>query len=528
MMIGREIAGRFRVVAKLGEGGMGAVFRAEQISLKRTVALKLLRPSLASSSQLIRRFNAEAQAVAQLNHPNTVGIYDFGEHEGMLFIAMELIEGVSLRDVVAREAPLPPVRALMIAQQLAASLADAHAHGIVHRDLKPDNVMLQQRGKTIDVVRVLDFGIAKLRDDAQGGMTRAGDVMGTPQYIAPEQAKGEAIDGRTDIYALGCMLYEMLTGRLPFEGTSVMALLAAHMTKPVEPPAQRRPDLAIPPALDALVVAMMAKDPAARPPTMEVLGDHLAQILATLPSAPWQTTAHGSIASPVAVATRSRAPLMAILGVLALGCIGAGIYVATRSSKSTPASDPVVEHGPPDPIARVEPDAVARPADPGPGSAVVPDPGPGSAALDPDPVPDPPVAFDPATQSPNLPEGARLIAPAGYTQTRDATTDKLVDTARNILIALQPVNDHGDMATLAPAVAAQYSFTLDHVGTVTSAGKPRDAAWFTGQTNGVAMKMMMILYDGPTYRIACVGIEPVAIWNEQAALQFFADNVAMP
>ncbi|MDX2093215.1 MAG: protein kinase [Kofleriaceae bacterium] len=286
-LVGREIAGRYRVLAKLGEGGMGAVYRAEQISLKRTVAVKLLRPEVASSQLLLRRFNAEAEAVAKLSHPNTVNIYDFGQDtDGTLFIAMEYIEGKSLRHVVQREAPLPLRRALMIAQQIAASLVDAHAQSIVHRDLKPDNVMLQERGRQRDVVRVLDFGIAKLRDENRQtamAMTQAGDMLGTPQYMAPEQIRAENIDGRTDVYALGCMLYEMITARLPYEAPTVMALLSKHLLENAPPPSQRRPDLSIPPAVDNLVMLAMAKDQDARPATMEQFGEQIDALLATLP-----------------------------------------------------------------------------------------------------------------------------------------------------------------------------------------------------------------------------------------------------
>src|SRR5690606_32609937 len=195
---------------------------------------------------VLRRFNVEAEAVAKLSHPNTVNIYDFGQDtDGSLFIAMEFIEGRSLREVLQKEGPFTPTRAIAIALQVAASLSDAHAHSIVHRDLKTDNVMLQDRGRQKDVVRVLDFGIAKLRDDnraTQQAMTQAGDMLGTPQYMAPEQIRGEAIDGRTDIYALGCMLYEMVTARLPVEAPTIMAMLSKHLIEPVVPPAQRRPD----------------------------------------------------------------------------------------------------------------------------------------------------------------------------------------------------------------------------------------------------------------------------------------------
>jgi predicted Ser/Thr protein kinase len=284
--IGREIAGRYRIQAKLGEGGMGAVFRAEQISLKRQVAIKLLRPVLSADPNLVRRFNAEAELAAKLNHPNTVNIYDFGQdRDGTLFIAMEYVEGKSLRHVLTGAGPLPPRRALAIAGQIAASLADAHALGIVHRDLKPDNVMLTERGKNKDVVRVLDFGIAKLRDDnrqTMQAMTQAGDLVGTPQYMSPEQVRGDRVDGRADVYALGALLFEMLTGRLLFEGNSVFVIISRHLNDTPDRPSQRRPDLGLAPALDELCLAALAKDPMARIPSMEVFGERLAEIAASL------------------------------------------------------------------------------------------------------------------------------------------------------------------------------------------------------------------------------------------------------
>ncbi len=318
-LIGREIAGRYRVLAKLGEGGMGAVYRAEQISLKRKVAIKVLRPELSRDPGIVRRFNHEAELVARLSHPNTVNIYDFGQDaDGSLFIAMEFLEGRSLRQLMTQDGPLPPWRALAITRQIATSLSDAHSHGIVHRDLKPDNVMLIDRGKERDIVRVLDFGIAKVNRQTVNVMTRAGDLVGTPQYMAPEQIKGEAVDGRTDIYALGAMLYEMLTGRLPFEGATVMAILSKHLLDPAEPPTVRRPDLGLPPALDGLVMSAMAKDPAHRPATMDQICEHVTalaaqlgggpasqQVPATVPSAAWSAqqgvvapTGHGGMGPP--------------------------------------------------------------------------------------------------------------------------------------------------------------------------------------------------------------------------------------
>jgi len=311
-LTGKEIAGRYRILTKLGEGGMGAVYRGEQISLRRAVAVKLLRPELSANQTLLRRFSAEAEAVAKLSHPNTVNVYDFGQDsDGSLFIAMEFIEGRSLRSAIAKEGPFPPARALHIAAQVAASLADAHVHRIVHRDLKPDNVMLQDRGRQRDIARVLDFGIAKLRDDTRGtqqAMTQAGDMLGTPQYMAPEQIKGEAIDGRTDVYALGCMIYEMVTARLPFEAPTIMAMLSKHLIEAPVPPSQRRPDLALPPAIDQLVLAAMAKEPARRPATMELYGEMIASALAAFPPLDPNRSQQVSVARPVVPVVTPAAP----------------------------------------------------------------------------------------------------------------------------------------------------------------------------------------------------------------------------
>ncbi len=302
-MAGREIAGRYRILEKIGEGGMGAVFRAEQMSLKRKVALKLLRPDLSTDPGLVRRFNAEAELAAKLNHPNTVTLFDFGQDEdGSLFIAMEFVEGQSLRGVMLESGALKPGRALAICQQVCSSLADAHSAGIVHRDLKPDNVMLTSRGTETDIVRVLDFGIAKLRDERSDGtsvpMTQQGDLLGTPQYMAPEQIRAEPVDGRTDVYALGAMLYEMVTGRLPFEGPTVMAILSKHLTELPQPPMDRRRDLGISPQLNNLVMECLQKDPAARPPSMEALGTRIKQL----------KILHGS-ATPIASARPDSMPI---------------------------------------------------------------------------------------------------------------------------------------------------------------------------------------------------------------------------
>ncbi len=353
-LVGREIAGRFRILAKLGEGGMGAVYRAEQTSLKRVVALKVLRPEVANSPLLVRRFTAEAEAVAKLSHPNTVGIYDYGQDaDGTVFISMEFIEGRSLRAIVHTEAPLPLRRTLAIILQVCASLIDAHGHNIVHRDLKPDNVMLQDRGRARDVVRVLDFGIAKLRDDSrqsQMAMTQAGDMLGTPQYMAPEQIKGEHIDGRADIYSLACMLYEMVTARLPYDAPNVMALLSKHLMEPVTPPSQRRPDLMIPRAIDDLVLTAMSKNPADRPATMEEFAERVAGVMATLPP----ETAGSQVMSNAngAIPTPAHAPMAyAHSPVPDYGTPGLAVPVPTPASRVPPPAMPPPPYGAPPAVA---------------------------------------------------------------------------------------------------------------------------------------------------------------------------------
>ena len=372
-LVGREIGGRYRVLAKLGEGGMGAVYRGEQISLKRSVAIKVLRPELSRDPGLVRRFNAEAELVAKLSHPHTVNIYDFGQDaDGALFIAMEMLEGRSLRQAMTQDGPLPPWRALGIAAQIAGSLADAHRHGIVHRDLKPDNVMLTERGRDKDVVRVLDFGIAKMRDENRqtvNAMTRAGDLVGTPQYMAPEQIRGETVDGRTDVYALGAMLYEMLTGRLPFEAPTVMAILSKHLLDNPEPPTRRRPDLGLPPVLDGLVMAALAKDPAQRPPTMERFGEDLTALLAHLGGGPRSAVN----AAPPGPPPTGPAPS----------------YAGPASYGGPPSGNmmPLAPAGPPPGVPRTYPPGAMLPVPLGPPSGAMGGPGGPGAPVAPMPTP---------------------------------------------------------------------------------------------------------------------------------------------
>jgi len=543
-LAGREIAGRYRILTKLGEGGMGAVYRGEQISLRRTIAVKLLRPELSANPTLLRRFSAEAEAVAKLSHPNTVNVYDFGQDsDGSLFIAMEYIEGRSLRSVVAKEGPLAPARALAIAVQVAASLADAHAHNIVHRDLKPDNVMLQERGRQRDVVRVLDFGIAKLRDDSratQQAMTQAGDMLGTPQYMAPEQIKGDPVDGRCDVYALGCMIYEMITARLPFEAPTIMAMLSKHLIEAPVPPTHRRPDLAIPPALDALVLAAMAKDPAQRPATMELYGEQIAGVLATLPapSAPITAQPAAAVSAPTpavqAMATaayvppaippttrvaeraplpvakaaaKSRAPLFVGLAVLLAAGGGAAAYLLTRDKP--------------------------QPATPAPAPATAPDPWNAGASSDPWATTTSEPALDVGTIETPVPLGFHLNVPSTWSAQRNGTTVGYVDTTRGVYVGVAPlIAGTNDPKELAKRWEEMAHASLRGMSKVMSGGQLRDGAAFTATENGVEVGQVIVIYVTPLYRVGVIYQAPVALFGNQQFLaemtQFFANDVIVP
>jgi tetratricopeptide (TPR) repeat protein len=242
---------------------MGAVYRAWHTLMDKALAFKVLHPEFGGQAQLAQRFQQEAQSTSRLDHPGVVRIHDFGRTEdGLLFLVMEHLEGRPLTDVLEQGA-LPVPRALDIAQQIALALDHAHGQGIVHRDLKPDNVMLLDVPEGRDRIKLLDFGIAKVLqgDSAASNLTQAGAIFGTPSYMAPEQAAGDAVDHRADLYALGVMLFEMLAGTKPFEGESNAQLIVKHISEPVPSLRQAAPGLAVPPALEGLVTRLLAKSP---------------------------------------------------------------------------------------------------------------------------------------------------------------------------------------------------------------------------------------------------------------------------
>jgi serine/threonine-protein kinase len=249
------IDGRYRVVKKLGSGGMADVYCAVDEQLGRQVALKLLYRHFAADDQFVERFRREASSAAGLQHPNIVGIYDRGEWDGTYYIAMEFIEGRTLKDVIRERGPAPPDAAVDIVLQVLRAARFAHKRGIVHRDIKPHNVLIDDEGR----VKVTDFGIARA---GASDMTETGLIMGTSQYLSPEQAQGRPVDARSDLYSIGIVLYELLTGRVPFDAESAVAVALKQVSEEPVPPRQLNPEVS--PALDAVVLRAMEKDPARR------------------------------------------------------------------------------------------------------------------------------------------------------------------------------------------------------------------------------------------------------------------------
>ena len=283
-LIGRSLPGGYLILELVGVGGMGRVYRAEQTTLGRTVAVKIIHPHLVGEENAAARFITEARAASRLNHPHSVGIIDFGKSpEGLMYLVMEFLRGRDLARVVYEDGPLPFRRIVDILRQTLAALGEAHNESIVHRDLKPENIIIEPVRSGGDFVKVVDFGLAKIRADTQQpSITSPGIVCGTPEYMSPEQARGDTIDARSDLYAMGVILYQLLAGRLPFEAESPTQVVLAHLTQAPRDPREVAPERRIPLGLVDVTLKLLSKDQADRYQDADELSGALGDAMAII------------------------------------------------------------------------------------------------------------------------------------------------------------------------------------------------------------------------------------------------------
>jgi tRNA A-37 threonylcarbamoyl transferase component Bud32 len=354
-LIGVIVAERYRILEPLGRGGMGIVYKVEHTRIGKLLAMKLLTGELSRNPDVVRRFKQEALTVSKLESPNTVQVFDFGVSGSLTYLVMELVNGQDLGRTLRAEGPMPFARLGKIIIQVCNSLAEAHQKGIVHRDIKPENIMLLSSRERSDIAKVLDFGLAKLREgEGLNDVTSQGAIVGTPYFMSPEQILGDAVDARADIYALGALMYHALTGHHPFNGPTPMAVFSKHLNETPVPPAERAPGLGIPPGISQLVLKALSKSAADRVQRVEHLQSLLInEIRATgthsigelLDSAELRNLAGAGAAQPAnGVATRDeveayerkirrqRYGTVAGAGFIALAALGAGIKLLSLAA----------------------------------------------------------------------------------------------------------------------------------------------------------------------------------------------------
>src|SRR5262245_39757953 len=309
-LVGQILDGRYRITRKLGEGGMGEVYAAEHVHIEKKLAIKLLRPEIVSNPEAVTRFRQEARSSSSIGHKNIIAIEDFGQlPDGRIYLCMELLNGAPLNDLIQQ--PMPADRLLNILIQTGHGLAAAHAKGIVHRDMKPENIFVTIAASGEDIPKLLDFGIAKVAgNDGQNNLTRTGTIFGTPFYMAPEQALGQAVDARADVYAMGVIMYEVFAGSVPFQGESFMGILTQHITTEPEPVASRaaRAGRSLPPGLAEVIGHCLQKEPDRRFRTMDDLVQALVQVYRAIAGAGMSTYMEAYVPAPTGQGHAPRPP----------------------------------------------------------------------------------------------------------------------------------------------------------------------------------------------------------------------------
>ncbi len=357
--VGEVIDDKYRLVGLLGTGGMGEVYEAQHVYLGRKVAVKLLRPELTANPEAVQRFHREAQAASNIGHDCIVEILDFGKlDDGTNYLVMEYLEGTPLSDITV-QGPVDPLRGLDIMIQMCDGLAAAHRSGIIHRDMKPENVFLVHDSHGRERVKILDFGIAKVTDnESDQHLTKTGAIFGTPHYMSPEQAKGEPLDQRSDIYSVGVIMYELFTGTVPFKGESFMGVLTQHITSAPPPPSQIRSD--IPPVIEEIILRAIAKEPENRFQSMEEFIEALENARVALGGnasgylgGTAKTVSPGSTRSDSGKRHKKKkhSPGMAVIAgsivgaFLLLGLAGGGIYMLFFSENGSSVESPIKDDG---------------------------------------------------------------------------------------------------------------------------------------------------------------------------------------
>ena len=489
-LVGQVIAGRYRLTKLLGQGGMGEVYAAEHVHITKRVAVKVLHPEISHNPEALARFKQEAQSASSIGHDNIVLIDDFGQmDDGRFYLCMEFLGGSSLAEEMAAAGGMDPIRSLKLMVQVCDGLAAAHKKGIIHRDMKPENVFITKRSDGTELVKILDFGIAKVSGtDENQGLTKTGTVFGTPHYMSPEQALGQKLDHRADIYSMGVMLFEIFTGQVPFKAESFMGILSQHITKPPPAPSTMTPGRTIPKPIEDIILKAMAKEPDQRHGTMLELRNELEQVLKSIGGASADavaaTMALGSgmaqtpTPAPVAPAGASgEVPVARTAGPgtgpgpgavgPGPGATGPGLQATVGDISGRMAAAPLPGQLPPGPEVGTQPTVAAM--DTGQGPAFTPPTGPGPAQQQPTPA-------TPAFQTGPGP----AASPTPIPKTMMATSAQAAEAAS---AAVSP----GPAQTAVPVVPSNY-------GTGTSAPPAKKSNM--GMIIGIIAAVVVVLGGG--------------------------------